>query len=242
MNFIADIGNTAYKFYVFNNDKIYDKFKTKSIEEAKEKISSFKKMYSFNNSIVSNVRSSKDEVFIEINDNFQIVDFNYSLKLPVNICYKTPESLGKDRLSAVCGAVKLFPTDNILVVDAGTAITYDFVEKGKSYIGGNISPGLSIRYKSLYNFTDNLPLLNIDAQNNGLLGDNTKNAITRGVQNSVLFEFNTYVNELTSKYKDLKVVVTGGDAFFFENSIKNRIFVVEFLTAIGLNNILNLNV
>lgn len=243
MHLIIDIGNTVYKFYVFNNEEITDIYKlSDSAAAANLIINEISKNHSISRCIVSSVRLSEDPVHCLVRSKFPTLDFSRDLKLPVKISYKTPESLGNDRIAAVCGAVKIFPGHNIFIIDAGTAITYDLVEAGKIYSGGNISPGINIRFKALHTFTGKLPLLNIDKNIRDLLGTSTNDAIISGVQKGILYEFTGYIKDLKHKYKDLKIILTGGDSFFFENSFKSDIFVVENLTAIGLKNILDLNV
>ncbi len=243
MHLIIDIGNSFYKFYVFNNDKITNTYKVCDTSAAANlTINEISKSHSISRCIVSSVRSTDDPVHCLIRSKFNTLDFSCELNLPVTISYKTPESLGNDRIAAVCGGVKLFPGKNIFIIDAGTAITYDLVEDGNIYIGGNISPGINIRFKALHTFTTKLPLLNIDKNKPDLLGTNTNDAIISGVQQGILYEFSGYIKDMKHKYKDLKIILTGGDSFFFENSFKNDIFVVENLTAIGLKNILDLNV
>jgi type III pantothenate kinase len=136
----------------------------------------------------------------------------------------------------------MFPDKNVLVIDAGTAITYDILLKDKKYLGGNISPGILTRFKSLHTFTGKLPLLNINEKVRGLYGDTTESAITLGVQNGIIYEITGTIEAFKEKYDDLMVLFTGGDAFFFEKSLKFCIFVEPNLTAIGLNKILKLNV
>lgn len=239
---IIDIGNTFYKIYVFEGEDCQS-FKTKNSNSAIHYINQLlENQTTIADSIVSSVKSDKDSFFLFLKNTFnEIITFDRFVILPIDILYKTPQSLGKDRLAAVCGAVKLFPGKNLLIIDAGTAITYDFVEQGKAYVGGNISPGLTTRYKSLNTFTDNLPLLDINYENNIFLGQTSKEAIECGVQNGVLFEMETYICRLKEKHPDLITIITGGDAFFFEKSLKNSIFVVENLTALGLKKILELN-
>ncbi len=155
-------------------------------------------------------------------------------------CYKTPETLGKDRIAAAVGGFDLYPDTNLLIIDAGTAITYDIVNDKHQFLGGNISPGIEMRFKALHQFTGKLPL--VKQQNFGkLYGTSTEEAIRAGVQNGVVFEIDKAIDTFKEFYKNLKVIITGGDAEFFDKKLKNSFFVNFNLTALGLNRILEYN-
>ena len=161
--------------------------------------------------------------------------------VPIRNLYKTPETLGKDRLAAVIGAYALFPGKDILVMDAGTALTIDFIDKDGNYRGGNISPGLNMRFRALHECTQKLSL---QAQTDDflLLGDSTESAIVSGVQIGMIFEMNYYINHFVKEFPQLVTILTGGDGIFFANKIKKRIFAESNLVVIGLENILKFNV
>ncbi len=240
MDIAIDIGNSFYKAYFFEKYDCIDEFVNQDnlrfIDYITLKMQNIKCRL-----IVSSVRKDDDVVFRHFATYKDCIVLDSKLKYPVVIDYKCIDKLGKDRLANVCGAVNLFPKNDILVVDAGTAITYDFIEKGTRYIGGNISPGLDSRYRALNTFTGNLPLLSIDYNEIGLIGNDTKSAIRAGVQYGAIFEVEMYLKKIHELYSDPVVVFTGGDAFFFANSIKNDIFVENKLTAIGLLKILEFN-
>jgi type III pantothenate kinase len=161
--------------------------------------------------------------------------------LPLTNRYRSPASLGYDRLAAAVGANARFPGRNLLIIDTGTAITIDFVSAGDEFLGGNISPGLSMRFKALHRFTDNLPLL--DATGDAVFpGTDTESAILSGVQSGIIFELDEYINRGKIRYPDLQVVMTGGDARFFVKKLKNSIFVDLDLNLRGLHRILTYNV
>lgn len=174
----------------------------------------------------------KVRVFIELTDKTPI---------PINNLYKSPETLGKDRLAAVVGVTQLTPSKDVLVVDAGTAITYDFVDAGGNYWGGNIAPGVDMRLKSLHHFTNKLPLIKAD-KSEVFLGFDTASAILSGVLYGVEFEINGYINQLKIKYPELLTFLTGGSSFYFEEKLKSAIFAEKNLVLIGLNRILKHNV
>ena len=160
--------------------------------------------------------------------------------LPVINLYETPNTLGYDRMAAVVAAHEQFPDKNILVIDAGTCITYEFIDSEGQYHGGNISPGLQMRFKALHQFTGRLPL--VDPQGRSLdLGKDTKTAIRAGVKKGIEYEISGYITAMKHKYPELLVFLTGGDDFSFDTNVKSVIFADRFLVLKGLNRILNYN-
>ncbi len=191
--------------------------------------------------IISDVGGKGAEIIRFLKESgVKTISMSHKLALPLSLAYKTPETLGVDRIAAAVGAGVLFPDYAMLVIDAGTAITFDFVEPNGVFAGGNISPGIAMRLKSLHHFTANLPLVSI---NNSVpeIGSTTYEAIAAGVRNSVLFEIEEYISRWCNISRQHKVIVTGGDADFLVNSIKSSIFVNSNLVAIGLKRILELN-
>ncbi|MEN8121098.1 MAG: type III pantothenate kinase [Bacteroidota bacterium] len=241
MNLIVDIGNTLVKVFFFEGKKIGF---SQQIESA-QKLKIFD-ILNCNHEVDKTIISS----VVELDNGFydklksysrQLVILDEYTKLPITNEYKTKDTLGKDRIAAAVGAYTIFPETNVIAIDAGTALTIDFISDKGEYIGGNISPGLSMRFSALNNYTSKLPLLGKNDQF-PLLGKNTNEAIVAGVQNGIIFEIDNYISEFLSKYSDLKVILTGGDSFFFAHKLKSRIFAEPFLTAIGLNRILEYNV
>jgi type III pantothenate kinase len=169
------------------------------------------------------------------------MEMDPGLQFPFRIAYQTPETLGKDRLAAIVGAYTKFPKQNVLVIDAGSAVTYDILTDQEEYVGGNISPGLEMRYKALHQFTGRLPLVTPEITGN-TYGRTTREAINEGVLQGMLYEVEGYIARWQKIYEDLKIILTGGDANFFEKKLKNGIFVNLNLVTNGLNTILNINV
>lgn len=172
-----------------------------------------------------------------------VLQLTASTPVPIGNRYRTPETLGTDRLAAAVGAAMRFPERNVLVVDAGTCITYELVTAHGEYLGGNISPGLNLRLAALHQGTGHLPLV---SSSDGharlpLLGYDTPTAIRAGIVRGITYEIEGYVRRLSKKYPDLLVVLTGGDVFHFDNSLKKRIFADKFLVLRGLNQILLYN-
>lgn len=240
MNLTIDIGNTRTKLALVKKSDlieifIKDDISVSTIQEI------LKKYPSVNKSILSTVRKIDPSIYSYLKSTFtHFVELSENTKLPIENLYKTKITLGKDRLAAVVGANNIFPNMNVLVIDMGTAITYDFINENNQFLGGNISPGLEMRYKALNHFTRQLPLL--EKENDfELIGDSTKGAIVSGVQNGIIFEIDGYINELKNKLDELVTILTGGDAIFFDKKLKNTIFVNSNLNFIGLNRILEYN-
>jgi type III pantothenate kinase len=160
--------------------------------------------------------------------------------LPIKNRYQSPETLGKDRLAAVTGAYQLYPDQNILVIDAGTAVTFDFITRKGEYLGGSISPGLSMRFRALHTFTSRLPLL--QAEEIGYLtGCNTRESILSGVINGLRTEIDGIIDRYILLWPSLQVILTGGDTKYFEKTLKNSIFATPNLVLTGLKLILDYN-
>jgi len=191
--------------------------------------------------ILSSVKPNDEELMRVLSNEFdQFLELDDQTQLPIENLYETPETLGKDRLAAAIGANELFPNQNLLVIDAGTAITYDLVSEKNQYIGGNISLGLEMRFKALNHFTGKLPLVKYkdDFQS---IGRNTEDAIRAGVQSGVLYEMDQNIDFFNRNYQNLHIIMTGGDSNFFDKKLNYSIFVHFNLTLIGLNRILEHN-
>ena len=240
MNLIIDVGNTAIKLAAIRDLAIVDVIRVNSWND--ESVIQFLAKYgNFDNGIISSVRDDAPPEFLNTFVEGKFLLFNHKTQVPIANGYETPNTLGLDRLAAAVGANNIFPHTNVLVVDCGTAITVDFVSAIGRFEGGNISLGLNTRFKALSSFTSKLPLVDI-ADGYPLIGKNTTDAIRAGVLNSTIFELDTYIELFSGLYPDLKVIFTGGDAFFFDGKLKNTIFVVPNLVVQGLNRILEYNV
>ncbi|MCF6357777.1 MAG: type III pantothenate kinase [Draconibacterium sp.] len=240
MNLVIDIGNTRTKFSVFNRGEVLitvpvDEFKPEHIIVLKNEHPDLNKV------ILSATKNYSTELKKALQQNFgEFIELNANTPLPIENHYKTKDTLGKDRIAAVVGASSLYPQNNILIIDAGTAITYDIINDKNEYLGGNISPGIDMRFKALNSFTDKLPLVT-QQEYDKLYGTSTESAIRAGVQNGVVFEVDRAIDTFKEFYNNLKVIITGGNAEFFEKKLKNSFFVHFNLIAMGLNRILEYN-
>lgn len=240
MNLIIDVGNSFVKLAVFKNDKLIGK-EVINANDILAYISSLKLAYpSIKNVIISSVGKLSKKAVDAIDRNFELLVLNSKTKLPFKNLYKTPNTLGVDRIALVCASVKKYPDKNVLIIDAGTCITYDFVSETNEYLGGAISPGMQMRYKSLNTFTANLPLLEVDAPKT-IIGNSTKESVHSGVIYGILNEIDGSIEMYKLKYPDLTVILTGGDAKFLSKQLKSSIFALPNFLLEGLNYILQFN-
>ena len=237
MNLIIDAGNSQIKWAIYSGkEQIYknsvsnwNNFEIDSIAAEYSKMSS---------AILSSVRKIPLDIYQALTSKFDdLIELDHTLELPISNNYHSPQTLGKDRIAAAVGGAQLFPGHPVLIIDMGTAITIDFVSKNSEYLGGNISPGMNLRFKALEHFTDGLPLVSQTTYPT-LIGRNTTQAIQSGVQLGIIYELEAYINTLINKYNELRVILTGGDASVFVKNLKNTIFVVPDLVMDGLNTIL----
>ena len=243
MNLIIDIGNTSVKLAVFDkNDQILDFARTLPQDLSKNLLVLIKK-HSIGYAIISQVGKTIPEMEAILSENHvSFWNLSAQLKLPFKIAYDSPETLGADRLALVAGAIKRQKNKNQLIIDAGTCVTYDFIDKDNIYRGGAISPGIQLRYKSLHDYTAKLPLLATPEKKIKYLGSDTKSSIHSGVVMGLVNEIEGFIVKYNLKFKDLTVYLTGGEQKLLDRYIKNKIFVSsKFLLLEGLNYILNLN-
>ena len=236
-NLVIDIGNTQTKLAIFDEQEIvfFEHFENISNAQIEEIVSG----HHIAKAIVSSVKNEAGNG-IKLDDKIKIYRFNYQMATNINNLYRTSATLGADRLAAVAAAVGLNPGKNNLVIDAGTCITYDFVDAGKNYYGGSISPGLNMRYKAMNNYTSALPLVSKDPNFSGSTGRDTVTAMQSGVQNGVKYEAEGFINSYMQQYASINIILTGGDGIFLDTLLKNSIFAPyikndPYLVLRGLN-------
>lgn len=240
MNLIIEQGNTSSKVAVYENGEIEAYFVRKRLELSF--MEEVLREHHCERGILSTVIDLDEKLvaFLEKRLRYLLV-LDEHVALPIEVMYKTPATLGKDRLAAVVGAYTLKPACNVLVIDAGTAITYELLDASGRYLGGNISPGLATRFKALNHYTRKLPLVS-EPEVVPALGTDTITAIQAGVVKGIVYEMDGYIDEMKAQYPDLFVFLTGGHSFYFERRLKNYIFADINLVLIGLNRILEYNV
>ncbi|ULC59136.1 type III pantothenate kinase [Flaviramulus sp. BrNp1-15] len=240
MNLIIDVGNSFVKLAVFKGGELEHK-KTVDIDSILEYVNDLKEEYKgIEKAIISSVGEVKKRDIKAISKLFDLLILNHDTKLPFVNLYNTPKTLGVDRIALVCASVNKFPENNVLIIDAGSCITYDFVNSKNEYLGGAISPGLRMRYKALNTFTANLPLLETEKPND-ITGKSTKESINSGVVYGILNEIDGVIEGYKLKYPDLTVILTGGDAKFLSKQLKSSIFANSNFLLEGLNYILQFN-
>ncbi|APY10227.1 pantothenate kinase [Seonamhaeicola sp. S2-3] len=240
MNLIIDVGNSYVKLAVFSGNTLKQKMVVTNDDLSTSIVLILKKYKSIKKGIISSVGKLEVEQFDEIKKTLDLFVLDSKTKLPFKNKYKTPQTLGVDRIALVSASVKCFPKKDVLIIDAGTCITYDFKNNKNEYLGGGISPGLRVRYKSLNNLTANLPLLETERPKS-IIGQSTKESIHSGVVNGILNEIDGVINEYKQKYPDLTVILTGGDANFLSKQLKSSIFAHSNFLLEGLNYILQTN-
>lgn len=239
MNLIIDSGNTRVKFFEVMHENISDPEIFNNSDYTN--ISNYLESIHVIKAISSNVGKTNqpwEKLIIKKAETF--IKFDHNTSIPIKNNYRTPTTLGHDRLAAAVGAASLYKNSDILIIDFGTAITYDIVSKN-TFLGGAIAPGMQLRFNSLHDHTSKLPLLQA-TKNYTTPGittnDSILNGVISGIKNEVIGTIKTYQKE----YSELITVITGGDMEFFDKIIKNGIFAEPKLIAKGLNNILNYNV
>ena len=238
MSVVVDIGNSRVKVAQFKNHQLLNVFfynKDNIINELEK--------FPFKTGIISNVGNNK--LRQKLLTSFpNLVLMSHELNLPIINRYKSAISLGHDRIANAVGAYNTFPNRNNLVIDVGTCITYDFINKSNEYLGGGISPGFNLRMKALSSFTENLPRLNFKIKSTPLIGTTTKESIQSGIINGTINEIIQNISEYEQLHPEINVILTGGDTTFIKSIVstkKNSIFADENLTLKGLNSVLIYN-
>ena len=237
MNLVVDYGNSSAKVGIFDQHELIEQHTFSQVDELKY----FLQNFSAKNIIVSSVAHEAIAVSEWANKIERKFILTPALPLPIKNLYATPYTLGVDRIAGVCGAYHKFPGSPCLVVDAGTCITYDFLDARGNFYGGGISPGLKMRFQAVHTFTAKLPLVSA-TEHAELIGNSTETCIQSGVINGMIEEIKGIIMQYQQKFKGLQVILSGGDARFFENKLKEPIFALPELVLSGLNSILIYNV
>ncbi|WP_396149026.1 type III pantothenate kinase [Flavobacterium sp.] len=223
MVLVVDIGNTRIKCAVYE----LDTFKVAFVFTEKEAENNFKNiLFSYPNVtdlIVSSVAKTLTFDFQTISNDLNIHFVSNLDSFPFENKYATPKTLGVDRMILAAGATLLYPKQNRLIIDAGTCVTYDFVDENDNYWGGAISPGFRLRYESLHQFTAKLPLLTLE-EPEGLVGSSTNQSIHSGVVNGLICEIDGFIERYKQQNENFTIILTGGDAVFLAKRLKNTIF------------------
>ena len=239
MKLIIDIGNTVAKLVAFDGDEPVEEVRTSN--ESLAALGAFAAKYAFTHGIVGAVR----EITPQAEERLQalhipLLRFTSSTPVPITNRSRTPQTLGSDRLAAAVGARSLKPGKDLLIIDAGTCVTYEVIDALGNYWGGNIAPGMHMRLRALHEFTAKLPLVEAEGAVPGM-GYDTDTAIRSGVLRGMKYEIEGYIRSMRAKYPKLLVFLTGGDKINFDTTIKSIIFADKFIVPRGLNKILDYN-
>lgn len=239
MNLIIDQGNSITKMALFRAGRLqnvyfYPKWDSTTVID-------FLDAHEVDAAIFSTVTEYDPQAIAILQQRLPyFLKFDHSSELPIKIGYATPETLGLDRIAAVVGAVMQCPDKAVLIVDAGTCVTYDLLTADGTFAGGNIAPGIRLRLRAMHEHTGKLPLID-DAGETPEIGFSTETAMRAGAVLGIAYEIEGYIARLNKVYPDLFVFLTGGDALKLAAKIKSRIFVDENLVLTGLNRILQEN-
>lgn len=236
-----DWGNSRVKAAIFNQDTIAET-KQCSEAEAASTIAQLIQSHQPHGAILCSVSRQSAEVEQMVRSQVaSFINLDSNTPLPIMNAYSSPDTLGADRVAIAVGAQAQYPTNNVLAISVGTCITYNFVHKNRAFRGGAISPGLHMRLRAMNQFTDRLPEVNVDGELL-LLGYDTETSMRSGAVNGMAAEIDGMVAAFAAQYPDFNAVLTGGDAPFFANKLKSKIFADPDLLLKGLNLILKYNV
>lgn len=238
MNLCIDIGNTRIKIGIFDKGQMIhnDAFYTMSTKEIDQLLNKYK----VERAISSSTRKSITAFEKRIKAKMNLLRLTHKTAIPIMNHYHTPETLGKDRLAVAVGCTKVYPNKNCLVIDAGTCITYDIIDANRNYLGGNISPGLRMRAEAMDTLTSTLPLVE-PKYNEDYIGKSTVSAMQNGIVYGTILEMQSFIAMIKEDIGEINVIITGGDASFFEDLLNSKIFVHSFLVLEGLDVIINYN-
>jgi type III pantothenate kinase len=240
MDLVIDLGNTNKKLALYQNGKLselqmFPEIKMKAIRD-------FVKQHpGIENCILSSVIHHPETVNHYLRYHFRFIELNERTPIPIKNLYRHPETLGKDRLAAAVAGASIFPCRDILVINTGSCITYEFINKRNEYLGGAISPGTQLRFMALNTFTGKLPLVTLK-ESHDLTGNDTERSVLSGVVNGIIREIEGNVALYRKKYRGLKVILSGGDLNYFDKRLKISIFAVPNIVLEGLYQILAFNV
>jgi len=233
---VLDIGNSKIKIALFEKSELKDLFTLERGADVEDKLSEL----NYKNIIISSVQKNNSSL-LKLTAKGLVLKFDGSVNLPITIDYKTPETLGADRVAAAVGAWKRFPGKDCLIIDMGTCITYDHIDSNGCFRGGAISPGIQIRLRSLYEHTSGLPLIEPAEESINLTGKSTRESILSGVLFGTKQEIEGFIRSYRDKIANLQIIFTGGGYSQLKNIFKHENNWVPHLVLEGLNGILEYN-
>jgi type III pantothenate kinase len=240
MNLVVDVGNTLIKLAIFDKRRlVYKKIGVKSDFDKNIELI-FEEFPLVENVVLSVVGAFSEKSRLKLEKKYRVFHITPQIKIPFVNDYATPQTLGVDRIALVSAAIDQYPEKQVLIIDVGTCITYDFLTSEGHYKGGAISPGINMRYRALSEFTDKLPLLDANIPND-IIGNSTQTSIHSGVIYGVTMEIDGVISQYRQDFEDLTVILTGGNAHFLLDRLKNSIFANPNFLLEGLNFLLEYN-
>ena len=232
-----DFGNTLTKVACLNKES---QVVLHTFENDENLLHWINQQPAFEAGIIGSVRNLPEELTKWASNQPGMIILNSNTPLPFKIAYKSPQSLGADRIALAAAAYERFPEKNVLVIDMGSCITYDLITAEGVYLGGAISPGIRMRFKAMNAFTAKLPMAE-PTDKTPLIGYDTQSSLQSGVMNGVQAEIEVVIDRYASNYKDLTVLIGGGDNKYFDKRFKVNIFAASNLVLNGLRFILEFN-
>jgi type III pantothenate kinase len=236
MQLVLDIGNTRIKMAVFDKKKLVEKHRLTACTA--ENIQAILEQYPIKK--IAYIASGADNknLLDWLKTRSEVLEINEHTPISIKNCYKTPHTLGKDRLAGAVAAATIFPRKNVLFIDCGTCTTYNFVTQDAEFLGGNITSGIDMRLKAMHTFTAKLPLVTREITTN-IVGDDTLSALRTGAQLGAAFEMEGFIRAYQQNFGAIKVILTGGDAVFFQNALKINVLLQPDLVLYGVNLIID---
>lgn len=248
MNLVIDIGNTRAKLFVFDRESIIEQLFCDS--QTLSALDQLTERFAFEKGILSSVGQIGEEAEARLRSlPFELIRLDNKTKLPISLQYKPygsntcipmPATMGADRIAALVGGMSLYPGKPLLIVDAGTCVTYEIIDENGIYCGGNIAPGLTMRLQAMHEHTALLPLVSTDGDTPDL-GFDTETAMRSGASLGLQYEIEGYISLWKKRYPEIQVLITGGNTFNFDKENETLIVKTENLVAHGLNAIMSAN-
>ena len=239
MNLSIDIGNSFVKAGLFENGRLHEVYSFEK-DKYQQEIDQLLYANSVYQVIISPTGKLDENWYERLKEKAQVLKFDQRTKVPFQNYYKTPQTLGLDRIALICAAIELYENKDVLIIDAGTCVTYDLINSKKQYYGGMISPGWKMRFEALHEKTDKLPLVQ-SPENLTIPGVSTTSAIYAGVVKGLLLEIDGFIDIYKADRHHLTVILTGGDSHRLSTQLKNDIFASSNFLMFGLNAILEYN-
>lgn len=236
MNLILDFGNTRIKTALFKGAELIE---NRVFDSENELLANLDAFAGVKNCIIGSVTNQHQQTSKLLSTKFNTLVFAASTPIPLKNLYKSALTLGSDRIAASVGSWSLYPNQNVLTIDAGTCIKYNFVNADNEYLGGAISPGIPMRLKAMHHYTQALPLVDVDKHYDKLIGQSTQESLLSGALIASACEVDAMIDRYHNNYQNLVVVITGGDGDYLCKQVKSRFFAHQSILLQGLNTILN---